>query len=66
MSKSCEYCNGEYLSSKPISDRCNCEVSIESIIDGEFLYNYHISGHKTVIKINYCPICGRNLAKEDN
>lgn len=57
----CEYCGGYNLGSKPISDQFDFSPCIESIVDGCFLYNICDSGHKTVLKINYCPMCGRKL-----
>ena len=52
----CEYCK-EDMESKSISNK----YAIETIVDGEFLYNYCECGLHTVVKINYCPMCGRKL-----
>lgn len=60
----CEYCNGEELSSKPISDQLNFKSEIETIIDDMFLYTYCNCGRKSVLRINYCPICGRKLGDD--
>ena len=54
----CEFCKDD-MKSKPISNK----YIIETIVDGEFLYNYCKCGFQTVIEINYCPMCGRKLNK---
>ncbi len=59
----CEFCNGEELSSKPISDQLNFKTSLETIVDDTFLYNYCDCGRKTVLRINFCPMCGRKLSE---
>ena len=64
----CEYCKGD---STPIINRFVSGAYVELGIDNLNLYSiFDNHGHapvqnsiyiKEVIKINYCPICGRNL-----
>ena len=57
----CEYCEKDYLNSKPIENR----YAIDIIVDDTFLYTYCECGSHVVAKINYCPMCGRKLREED-
>lgn len=59
MSNECEYCK-ENMEGKYVEDR----YSIETMVDDTFIYNWCECGRHTVIKINYCPMCGRNLKDE--
>jgi len=56
----CKYCkgdmNGEYIESR---------YAIDIMCDDLFLYCWCDCGKKTVIRINYCPMCGRKFG-EDN
>ena len=55
----CEYCAQQIT--RAVLEDCDNEVYIcapSSDDDDEVLY--------TKIKINYCPICGRKLVKEEN
>ena len=56
----CEYCK-KNMESKYISNK----YTIETIVDETFLYNYCHCGSHTVIKINYCPMCGKRLGAEN-
>ena len=59
----CEYCKGEFIGENPIvSLRKDC--GIDSIVEGEFLYNFCNCGIKSVVEINFCPMCGRRLSQQ--
>lgn len=59
MNKECEYCK-EDMEGKSIEDR----FAIETMVDDVFIYNWCECGRHTVIRINYCPMCGRKLDDE--
>ena len=52
----CEYCK-EDMEGKPIEDK----LSIDTMVDDIFIYNWCDCGRHTVIEISYCPMCGRKL-----
>ena len=56
----CEYCKGEFIGQNPIVPLGN-NCGIDSIVEGECLYNFCNCGTKSVVKINFCPMCGRRL-----
>lgn len=62
----CEFCCKEELESRPISDQFNFKPAIETIVDDGFLYNYCDCGHKSVLRIKYCPMCGRELSERED
>ena len=60
----CKYCNGEIDEGKPLcgdlvdlGDVC-CIVKAKEGFDLEYWKNFECMHF---IKINYCPMCGRNL-----
>lgn len=55
--KECEYCSKENMENKPIHN-----MTIETILDDIFLYLCCDCGRHQVVKINYCPMCGRKLS----
>lgn len=62
----CKYCRGKLLGSEPLSSitvapGLNSDYFPEVIVDDTFLYIFCQCGKKVVIKIKYCPICGRRL-----
>lgn len=56
----CKYCKGEFIGENPISTLGN-DCGIDSIVEDEFLYNFCNCGIKSIVKINFCPMCGRRL-----
>ena len=58
MNKECEYCKenmeGEFIA----------EYGIETMVDDVFIYNWCECGRHHIIRINYCPMCGRKLDEE--
>lgn len=57
----CEFCEKDDLESKPVSEQFSFTPGIETIVDDVFLYNYCNCGRHTVLRIHYCPMCGRRL-----
>lgn len=58
----CDYCNGEEI--KITDDCCSDKIQIENrlmTISGETPYGYENVYFEIDIKINFCPICGREL-----
>ena len=56
----CEYCKGEFIGENPIVTLGN-DCGIDSIVEDDFLYNFCNCGTKSVVEINFCPMCGRRL-----
>lgn len=56
----CEYCKGEFIGENPVFTLGN-DCGIDSIVEDEFLYNFCNCGTKSIVKINFCPMCGRRL-----
>ena len=56
----CKHCKGEFIGENPIVTLVN-DCGIDSIVEDEFLYNFCNCGTKSVVKINFCPMCGRRL-----
>ena len=56
----CKHCKGEFIGENPIVTLGN-DCGIDSIVEDEFLYNFCNCGTKSVVKINFCPMCGRRL-----
>lgn len=57
----CEFCDKDELESRPISDQFSFKIPIETIVDDVFLYTYCDCGHHSVLRIRFCPMCGREL-----
>jgi hypothetical protein len=65
----CKYCNGEIDEGKPLcgdmedlGDVC-CMVKAKEGFDLEYWKDFECMHF---FKINYCPMCGRNLKEADN
>ena len=56
----CKHCKGEFIGENHIVTLEN-DCGIDSIVEDEFLYNFCNCGTKSVVKINFCPMCGRRL-----
>lgn len=58
----CEYCKGEFIGENPIVTLGNgCDI--DSIVEDRFLYNFCDCGIKSIVKINFCPMCGQRLSQ---
>ena len=57
----CKYCKGEFIGENPIVTLGN-DCGIDSIVEDEFLYNFCNCGTKSIVKINFCPMCGWRLS----
>lgn len=58
----CKYCDGDFVGDKPICALTNKEThGIEIIVENGFIYAYCKCGRKSVVEINYCPMCGEKL-----
>lgn len=57
----CKYCEGSFVGETPPVEITNIGDDIEILIDGGHLYAYCQCWKKTVAKIKYCPMCGREL-----
>lgn len=61
----CKYCEGEFIGNKPLVPLNKSEVfGIELIVENNSLYAFCQCGTKTVVEINYCPMCGKDLKEE--
>ena len=57
----CKYCELKDTDSIGLTDRKHDDLYISKLEDGYYIQNEGL----TEFKLNYCPICGRNLQKKE-